>query len=102
MFGSQQWKELKEPGKALGAVVPNLKPKTKYEVMVAAMTSAGLGPFLRRSAITTEKPGNFFVLYEYYIGLCDNELRKHLLCLFGFINNLFMLCKVLKPKYCLQ
>ena len=57
VFTSQQWKQLTESGKALGAVVPNLQPKTKYEVEVAAMTSVGTGPFTRRSAITTEKPG---------------------------------------------
>lgn len=62
VFTSQTWRELKEHGKALDAVIPNLLPKTKYEVEVAAVTSAGLGPFTRRSAITAERPGNTLAL----------------------------------------
>ena len=57
MYSTVKWMVIEESGLANGAVVPNLKPRTKYEVEVAAKTSAGVGEFVRRSAITVEKPG---------------------------------------------
>lgn len=56
IFSAPTWQKISEVGTALGAVVKNLQPLTKYEVEVAASTSAGLGTWEKRSATTIEKP----------------------------------------------